>query len=85
MTVKPKKQDGGTETEFQEGKLCEVGIHFRVLEEKAKHIFKAVAELGKAGIYFDTGGCYNGEHFYYDWEFDWSLEGGVEVTFRKFR
>jgi len=64
-------------------KLCEVSIHFNVPKDKAKHIFNARDELAKAGITFDTGGCNDGENLKYDWEFDWSLKGGVEVEFRQ--
>ena len=68
-----------------EKKQCEVNIHFRVPKEKSKHIFRATSELAKAGIHFDTGGPVGTKNFEYDWEFDWSLCGGVEVIFRKFK
>jgi hypothetical protein len=68
-----------------EKKPCEVNIHFRVPKDKSKHIFNARDELAKAGISFDTGGCNDGDIFCYDWEFDWSLKGGVEVNFKKFK
>ncbi len=68
-----------------DSKLCEVNIHFKVPQEKAKHIHKATEELAKAGITFDTGGHVGQKEFEYDWEFDWSLEGGVEVKFKKFK
>ena len=66
-------------------KLCEVSIHFKVPKDKSQHIFNARDELANAGIYFDTGGCNDAENLNYNWEFDWSLKGGVEVEFKKFK
>jgi hypothetical protein len=66
-------------------KLCKVNIRFRVPKEKACHIFRAKEELALAGITFDTGGSNDGEFLEYDWEFDWSLKGGVEVRFKKYK
>lgn len=63
----------------------EVCIRFSVSRDKAEHIFKARDELAKAGISFDTGACMgSGDTIEYDWEFDWSLKGGVEVFFKRF-
>jgi len=64
---------------------CEVQLHFSVPKEKMKHIFNARDELLKAGIYFDTGGCNDGESIHYDWELDWSLRGGARVFFRRMK
>lgn len=66
-------------------KPCEVLINFKIPKEKMKHIFKARDELAKAGVSFDTGGCSEGEITSYDWEFDWSLKGNVEVYFKRFK
>ncbi len=55
---------------------CEVHIEFIGMSKKQmNHIRKATFELFKAGISFDTGGCWGKEGFDYDWEFDYSLEG----------
>ena len=69
---------------MKDRKLCEVRIHFSVPKDKAEHIFNARDELAKAGISFDTGGL-SGDSLEYDWEFDWSLSGNVEVRFKKFK
>ena len=66
-------------------KPCEVLINFKIPKEKIKHIFNARDELLKAGISFDTGGFNNNGTINYDWEFDWSLKGNVEVYFKKFK
>jgi len=60
-----------------------VTIRFNVPADKAKHIFNATRELFRAGITFDTGGCIKDEKLVYDWEFDWSLEGGVEIRVKQ--
>lgn len=58
---------------------CEVVIKFKVSsKEQLDHLFKAQAELRKAGISFDTGSG-GGTR---DWEFDWSLKG-AEVFFKR--
>ena len=58
---------------------CEVVIKFKVSsKEQLDHLFKAQAELRKAGISFDTGS----EGGTRDWEFDWSLKG-AEVFFKR--
>lgn len=62
-----------------EKKQCEVNIKFSVPKEKIQHVYNARDELAKAGISFDTGGYSDGDLTTYDWEFDWSLKGGVEV------
>lgn len=61
-------------------KEAEVLIRFPNLDqEQRKHLYKAVGELSKAGIHFDTGvGCEGN-----DWEFDWSLRGAT-VLFKRF-
>jgi hypothetical protein len=48
-------------------------------EKKLGHLFKAEAELAKAGITFDTGYAFGPRER--DWEWDWSLRGPVEVNF----
>lgn len=65
--------------------LCEVLLHFKVPAKKAEHIFNARDELFKAGISFDTGGSNDGEYIELDWELDWSLRGGMEVFFKRFK
>ena len=60
-----------------------VTIRFSVPADKAKHIFNATEELFRAGITFDTGGCFKDGKLVYDWEFDWSLEGEVEVKVKQ--
>lgn len=66
-------------------KPCEVNINFKVPKDKIQHIYNARDELAKAGIHFDTGGCADGDFISYDWEFDWSLKGGVEVLFKRYK
>ena len=68
-----------------EKQLCEIRLHFKVPKEKAKHLFKAVNQLKKAGISFDTGGYADNKYIHYDWEFDWSLRGDCEVIFKKMK
>ena len=65
-------------------KPCEVVIKFSVNVKKLDHIYNAIAELSKAGVSFDTGGCREGDLVNYDWEFDWSLKG-AEVFFKRFK
>ena len=69
---------------MKEKQFSEVSIHFKVPKNKAKHIFNARDELNKAGITFDTGGYINGKFLEYDWEFDWSLRGSVQVRHKRF-
>ena len=71
--------------EKMEKKLCEVNINFRIPKNKIQYIYNAQDELAKAGITFDTGGCADGDFTRYDWNFDWSLKGGIEVTFKKYK
>ena len=52
----------------------------KLSNEQLRHIFDAERSLRKAGITFDTGGG----HGTRDWEFDWSLDGPVNVYHRKF-
>lgn len=78
------KPDGSIEA-ITNKELCEVNIHFKVPKEKRQHILNARDELLKAGITFDTGASLCSEFFEYDWEFDWSLKGGIEVNFRRFK
>ena len=66
-------------------RLCEVTVHFDVPKNKGKHIFNARDELAKAGIRFDTGGSSDGKRLKYDWELDWSLKGGAEVKFKRYK
>ena len=62
--------------------MAEVAIEFpNLTEEQHKHLYKAVTQLRKAGVSFDTG---------YDfcekkrvWEFDWSLKGANVVLKKK--
>lgn len=62
-------------------KAAEVSIKIPIADkEQRDHLFKAVSELSKAGVTFDTGcGC-----GHMDWEFDWSLKG-AEVRFVRFK
>ena len=85
-TVKDHCESNSQTTHFsEEQKQCEVNIHFKIPKDKMKHIFNARDELAKAGIRFDTGGSNDGEFLEYDWEFDWSLRGGIEVYFKRFK
>lgn len=43
-------------------------------EEQLKHLQKARSELTNAGVTFDSG--YDLKENIFDWELDWSLEGG---------
>lgn len=72
------------ETQQPTLKKCEVKLRFKIPKDKMDHIYNAIKELGKVGITFDTGGntC---DPVTYDWEFDWSLKGPVEVLFKKFK
>jgi len=60
-------------------KEIEVLIRFPNLTDKQRdHIYRAVTELSKAGVTFDTGvGCAGN-----DWQFDWSLKG-AQVFFKR--
>ena len=65
-------------------KPCEVVIRFKIPKDKMEHIYNAINELGKVGISFDTGGTMT-DPVNYDWEFDWSLKGPVQVLFKRFK
>lgn len=67
------------------GRPAEVGITFKVPQEKAHYLFEAERALSNLGIGFDTGAGIGGELLERDWEWDWSLSGPVEVKFRKWR
>lgn len=67
-------------------KECEVAIKFVLPKEKIDLLYDAIEALRRIGITFDTGGSNDEEgNLHYDWEFDWSLKGPVEVYFKKFK
>ncbi len=47
--------------------------------EQDTAIVEAQAALGRAGVTFDTSASSEGER---DWEFDWSLNGPVQIKTR---
>lgn len=62
----------------------EVGVHLGPLDdEQREHVLAAQRQLRAAGIGFDTG--YDLTSNVRDWEWDWSLSGPVEVTYRRRR
>lgn len=64
-------------------KECEVVFRLKVPKNKIKHIYKAMDELNKVGVTFDTGGTLS-DPVNYDWELDWSLKG-AKVYFKRFK
>jgi hypothetical protein len=64
------------------GQSAEVNINWRNLSKRQRDLlFKIEGLLGQMGVGFDTGGGCGGR----DWEWDWSLSGPLDVTFRRFR
>lgn len=78
------EQSGRGHAHDDRGRPVDVGISFgpNLTREQLGTLFEVEQLLRRLGVTFDTGFAFGSGTR--DWEWDWSLEGPVEVTFRKF-